>query len=108
VPTGASSCPAGAPHVGYPSGGAYAGVWFDNSAAEPAAASNAQLGAEAVKAAAHFANTTAASNRYAQYVILSAPGLNPDNYRTSHDFCAWHSYTGSSYGDIAITNMPRP
>ncbi len=31
----------------------------------------AQLGQEAVKAAAHFGNTTAASNRYAYYVILS-------------------------------------
>ena len=35
VAAGATSCPSGAPHVGYPSGGAFAGVWYDNSAAEP-------------------------------------------------------------------------
>jgi len=47
-------------------GGALKGVWYDNSAAEPTAASAAQIGAEAVKAAGHFGNTTAASNRHAQ------------------------------------------
>jgi serine protease len=110
VASGATSCPANAPRVGYPTGGALSGVWYDNAAAEPTAASGLQLGNEAVKAAGHFGNTTAASNRYAQYVILSAKGLNPDNYKTG-GFCAWHDYNGdvgaaSSYGDIAFTNMP--
>jgi serine protease len=115
VATGATSCPSGAPHIGYPTGGALAGVWYDNSAAEPSAASGHQLGQEAVNAAAHFGNTTAATNRYAQYVILSPTGLNPDNYKTQ-GFCAWHDYNGDStlsggavsspYGDIAFTNMP--
>jgi Putative Ig domain len=115
VATGATSCPAGAPHIGYPTGGPYAGVWYDNSAAEPTAASGHQIGQEAVNAAAHFGNTTAASNRYAQYDILSAPGLDPDNYETQ-GFCAWHDYNGdttlsggavsSPYGDLAFTNMP--
>ncbi|MGZ4601371.1 hypothetical protein [Oryzihumus sp.] len=110
VTTGSTTCPSGAPHVGYPTGGALAGVWYDNSAAEPSAATGAQLGTEAVKAAGHFGNTSAASNRYAQYVILSAKGLNPDNYKTG-GFCAWHDWNGdvgvsSSYGDIAFTNMP--
>jgi serine protease len=110
VSSGATSCPSGASHVGYPTGGNLAGVWYDNSAAEPAAATGAQLGTEAVKAAGHFGNTTAASNRYAQYVVLSAKGLNPDNYKTG-GFCAWHDWNGdvgvgSSYGDIAFTNMP--
>ncbi len=67
--------------VPYQSGGVLAGVWYDNSAASPATASGHQLGAEAVKAAAHFGNTTAASNRYAYYVILSPHGTNPDNYQ---------------------------
>jgi hypothetical protein len=110
VSSGATSCPSGAAHVGYPTGGALAGVWYDNSAAEPSAASALQLGNEAVKAAGHFGNTTSASNRYSQYVILSAKGLNPDNYKTG-GFCAWHDWNGdvgaaSSYGDIAFTNMP--
>jgi len=110
VATGATSCPGGAPHVGYPTGGNLAGVWYDSSAAEPSAATGAQLGTEAVRAAGHFGNTTAASNRYVQYVVLSAKGLNPDNYKTG-GFCAWHDWNGdvgvsSSYGDIAFTNMP--
>ncbi len=110
VSSGATTCPSSAPHVGYPTGGALAGVWYDNSATEPTAATGAQLGTEAVKAASHFGNTTAASNRYAQYVILSAKGLNPDNYKTG-GFCAWHDWNGdvsvsSTVGDVAFTNMP--
>lgn len=112
VATGATSCPAGAPHVGYPTGGAFAGIWFDNSAASPSSATGAQLANEAIKAAAHFGNTTAASNRYVQYVILSPSGTTPDGFNTaSGNFCAWHDYTAdagvtSPYGDIAFTNMP--
>ena len=115
VAAGATACPSGAPLIGYPSGGAFAGAWYDNSAAEPSAASGHQIGVEAVNAANHFGNTTAASNRDAQYVILSATGLNPDNYQTQ-GFCAWHDYNGDStlsggavnspYGDVAFTNMP--
>ncbi|MDQ2906889.1 MAG: hypothetical protein M3Y81_25550, partial [Chloroflexota bacterium] len=115
VSTGATSCPAGAPHVGYPAGGPLAGVWYDNSASEPDPASGNQLATEAITAAGHFGNTTTASNRYSQYVILSATGTNPDNYQ-SGGFCAWHDYNGDSflsggaasspYGDIAFTNLP--
>lgn len=105
VSSGVTSCSAGAAHVGYPTGGALAGVWYDNSAAAPAAASGSQLAAEAVNGAAHFGDTTQAANRYVQYVVLSPPGTNPDSYRTG-GFCGWHSYTGSSYGYLAYTNMP--
>ena len=115
VASGATTCPSGAPHVGYPTGGDLAGVWYDNSVASPTAASGNQLAREAIKAATHFGNTTAASNRFAQYVILSAPGLNPDHYKTG-GFCAWHDYNGdtslsggaaaSNVGDIAFTNLP--
>jgi len=107
VSKGATSCPSAAPHVGYPSNGVLAGVWYDNSAPSPASATQAQLAQEAVNAAAHFGNTTAASNRYVQYVILSPTGTTPDGFNTSQgNFCAWHYYTSSSYGDVAYTNMP--
>jgi serine protease len=116
VATGATSCPASnASHVAYPTGGALAGVWVDESTASPSAASGHQLGVEAVNAAGHFGNTTAASNRDAQYVIISPHGANPDNYQTQ-GFCAWHDYNGdttlsggavsSPDGDIAFTNLP--
>ncbi|MGH8122850.1 MAG: PKD domain-containing protein [Rudaea sp.] len=112
VATNATTCPSsGVTHVGYPTGGAFAGIWYDNSAASPTQATALQLGQEAVKAAAHFGNTTAASNRYAQYVILSPSGTHPDGFGPTGQFCAWHDYNKdvgatSSYGDIAFTNMP--
>ncbi len=114
VSAGATSCPSGAPHVGYPTGGPFAGVWYDNSGAEPDPASGNQLANEAIKAAGHFGNTTASSNRYSQYVIMSGQGTNPDSYQGN--YCAWHDYNGDStltggaasspYGDIAFTNLP--
>jgi Putative Ig domain len=116
VAVGAQTCPASnTEHVAYPTGGAYAGVWVDESTASPSAATGHQLGVEAVNAAAHFGNTTAAANRDAQYVIISPHGTNPDNWLTN-GFCAWHDYNGDStlsggpvsspYGDIAFTNLP--
>ena len=116
VATGAQTCPASnTKHVAYPTGGALAGVWVDESAASPRTASGHQLGVEAVNAAAHFGNTTAAANRDAQYVVISPTGTNPDNWLTQ-GFCAWHDYNGDStlsggavsspYGDIAFTNLP--
>jgi len=116
VAAGSQSCPASnAEHVAYPTGGALAGVWVDESTASPGTASGNQLGVEAVNAAAHFGNTTQASNRDAQYVIASPTGTNPDNWLIN-GFCAWHDYNGdatlsggpvtSPYGDIAFTNLP--
>jgi hypothetical protein len=116
VAVGAQSCPASSTeHVAYPSGGALAGVWADESAPSPQQATGNQLGVEAVNAAAHFGNTTVASNRDAQYVILSPTGTDPDMWLES-GFCAWHDYNGdntlsggpvtSPYGDIAFTNLP--
>jgi hypothetical protein len=118
VAVGAQTCPStNTEHVAYPTGGALAGVWVDESAASPSQATGHQLGVEAVNAAAHFGNTTAASNRDAQYVVISPTGTHPDGFNTpSGQFCAWHDYNGdttlsggavsSPYGDIAFTNLP--
>jgi hypothetical protein len=117
VASGATSCPSNANFTPYQSGGVLSGVWYDNSAASPSAATGHQLGQEAVNAAAHFGNTTAASNRNTYYVILSPHGTNPDNYKSpTTGYCAWHDYNGdttltggavaSNYGDIAFSNQP--
>jgi hypothetical protein len=117
VATGATSCPANSAHVAYPTGGALAGIWDDSATAVPANATGHQIGVEAVNAAAHFGNTTAASNRNAQYVIVSPKGTHPDGFNTATgNFCAWHDFNGDStlpggpvsspYGDIAFTNLP--
>jgi Putative Ig domain len=118
VAVGAQTCPASnTQHVAYPSGGVLAGVWVDESTASPNQATGHQLGVEAVNAAAHFGNTTAAANRDAQYIIVSPHNTHPDGYNTpSGQFCAWHDWNGdttlsggavnSPYGDIAFTNSP--
>jgi hypothetical protein len=116
VATGTETCPTGnTQHVGYPTGGALAGVWVDESTASPSNATGHQLGVEAVAAASHFGNTTAALNRNAQYDIISPHGTDPDNYE-QNGFCAWHDYNGdstltggavtSTVGDVSFTNMP--
>ena len=118
VAVNAQSCPASnTQHVAYPTGGVLAGVWVDESTASPSQATGHQLGVEAVNAASHFGNTTAASNRTAQYVIVSPHGTHPDGFNTAGgNFCAWHDWNGdttlsggavsSSFGDIAFTNSP--
>jgi serine protease len=117
VATGSQTCPTTAAHVGYPTGGAFAGVWVDESAAAPSNATGHQIGQEAVNAATHFGNTTQTSNRNTQYVIVSPTGTHPDGFNTSTgQFCAWHDYTGDSTltggavsspdGLLAFTNMP--
>jgi Putative Ig domain len=117
VATGTQACPSNSAHVGYPTGGAFAGVWVDESSAAPSQASGNQIGAEAVNAATHFGNTTAASNRNTQYVIISPTGTHPDGFNTpGGQFCAWHDYTGDSTlsggavnspdGLLAFTNLP--
>ncbi|MFJ8442643.1 putative Ig domain-containing protein [Kitasatospora griseola] len=117
VASGAVSCPANAAFVPYQTGGVLSGVWYDNTGASPASSTGHQLGVEAVNAASHFGNTTAAANRDAYYVVLSPKGTNPDNYQSpTQGYCAWHDWNGdttltggavnSSYGDIAFSNQP--
>ncbi len=72
----------------------------------------------AVAAASHFGNTTPASNRNAQYVVVSPHGTKPDGFNTpTGGFCAWHDWNGdptdlsggpvtSTVGDMAFTNLP--
>jgi PKD repeat protein len=107
--SGATSCAAGLTRIPRQSN-ILAGVWYDNAAASPTAATGTQLAQEAIRAAAHFGNTAAGSNRSTYYVILSPKGTNPDNYQGQ--YCAWHDYTGDGYGvtapggDLAFSNQP--
>src|SRR4051794_28417902 len=97
VATGSQTCPASAPHVGYPTGGALAGVWANTGSAAPGQANGHQIGVVAVAAASHFGNTTAAANRSAQYVIVSPTGTKPDGFNTPNGgFCAWHDWNGDT------------
>src|SRR5262249_27073722 len=89
VATGTQICGNSGPPAAYPPGGEpRAGGWYATSGAEPSTATQLQLGQEAVTAASHFGNTTAASNRNAQYDILSATGTHPDGFPNG-GWCAW-------------------
>ena len=104
VPVGTVTCGSLGQHAGNPSSGLYAGTWFDSASAAPSSPSQANLAAEAVKAAEHFGNTTSSSNASVQYVIATASGNNASGFGTS--YCAWHSSTSSQYGNVAYTNLP--
>ncbi len=82
----------------------YAGTWYDNASAAPSSPTQSQIAAEASAAAAHFGNTTSGSNTTVQYVVNTATGNSMSGFGTQ--WCAWHSSTNSSYGNIAYTYMP--
>ncbi len=84
--------------------GVLAEVWYDNASAAPSRPRQSDLASEAIRAAAHFSNTSASANTTAQYVINTAIGNNASGFGTQ--YCAWHSSTSSSSGNIAYTNMP--
>ena len=105
LPAGTVTCGASGTHIQEPVSPVLADVWFDNGGPAPTKASNSQIAAEAVAAAAHFGNTTQDPNLDAQYVIASASGTHPGGFPNG-GFCAWHSSTSSTYGNIAYTNLP--
>jgi hypothetical protein len=104
VSVGATTCTATRAQKATNPTGALAGSWNDTSSAAPSNASQSQLAAEAIRAAATFNNTAAGSNSAVQYVILTPTGFGASGAGSS--YCAWHSSTSSSYGTIAYTNMP--
>src|SRR5207237_10586866 len=63
-----------------------------------------QIASEAVRAAQQCDNTTSASNQSVQYVIATATGNNSRGFGTQ--YCAYHSATSSTVGNVAYTNLP--
>ena len=103
VPSGTVFCNgAGTAAGNHP--GMLAGVWADNASAAPGHPKQSQLAAEAVRAAHHFGNTTAASNASVQYVIATATRNSSSGFGTR--YCAYHSATSSTVGNVAYTNLP--
>jgi len=84
--------------------GILAAVWMDNASPAPSRPRQSQIAAEAVRAAQHFGNSTASSNASVQYVIATASGNNSRGFGTQ--YCAYHSATSSSVGNVAYTNLP--
>jgi len=104
VAVGTVTCGSSGIHAVNPAGSLWGGTWFDTGNVAPAHPSQSDLAAEAARAAAHFGNTTAATNKTVQYAILTATGNNASGAGSS--YCAWHSWTSSNYGTLAYTNMP--
>ena len=84
--------------------GMLAGVWYDNASAAPAKPSQSNIASEAVRAAQHFGNTSPASNSSVHYVIATATRNNSSGFGSQ--YCAYHSSTSSSLGNVAYTNLP--
>jgi len=103
VPTGTVFCNGAGTAAGNPNH-ILAGVWADNASAAPSKPRQSQFAAEAVRAAQHFGNTTASSNASVQYVIATATRNNSRGFGTQ--FCAYHSATSSTVGNVAYTNLP--
>jgi hypothetical protein len=103
VASGTYSCGSAGQHAGNQTG-IFAGIWADNIGTAPKRPSQSQLAAEAVKAAAHFGNTSSASNASVQYVIATSHGNSASGFGSQ--YCAYHSSTSSSYGNVAYTNLP--
>ena len=104
LPSGTTTCGFNGTHVVHPTSPVLAGTWPDTSAPAPLRATASQIAAEAVRAAAHFGNSSQV-NLNAQYVIASPSGTHPDGFPKG--FCGWHSSTTSAtYGNIAYTNLP--
>jgi len=78
--------------------------WYDNASSAPHRPSQSALGAEAVRAAAYFGQTSATANTNNQYFIATSHGNNASGFGTR--YCAWHSTVSSSYGTISYTNFP--
>ena len=103
VASGTITCGTSGQHAGNPNP-IYGGLYSDNGSAAPAHPTQSQLAAEAVRAAGHFGNTSSTTNKTVQYVIATAHNNNASGFGTQ--YCAWHSSTSSSYGNIAYTNLP--
>jgi serine protease len=103
VASGTVSCSGAGTAAGNPTG-IFAGVWADNASTAPSKPRQSQIAAEAVRAAQHFGNTTGSSNASVQYVIATSHGHNSSGFGTQ--YCAYHSATSSTVGNVAYTNLP--
>jgi len=101
VPVGTTNCGSSGQHATNPSG-ILGGTWSDNGSAAPQHPTQSQLAGEAINAMAHFSPTP--NHNTAQIVVATSHNNNMSGFGTQ--WCAWHSSTSSSYGNVAYTNLP--
>lgn len=103
VSSGTVFCNGAGQAAGNPSG-IYVETVSDEGSAAPSSPTQSQLAAEAVKVAGQVGNTTAGSNASTQYVIATSHLHSSSGFGTQ--YCAYHSSTSSSFGNVAYTNLP--
>jgi len=105
--TGFTCNPGDGTFVGNPAG-LLKGTWTDNSNPVPTSPADSDVQAEAVRAAAFFGNTSAASNASTQYVIDTPSGNSTAGFAGSAGgvWCAYHGMASSSYGGLSYTDFP--
>jgi hypothetical protein len=86
-------------HVGNQPG-SFVGSYVDTTSAPPPKPTQAQLAAEAVKAAAHYGDYTV----NASYVVALPHGIVPSGFGTQ--YCEYHTTTTATGHTIAWTNDP--
>ncbi len=100
VAVGSTICGTAGTHAGHPASSPLAGTWVDNGVKSPTRASQAQLTAEAQRAATHFG----VSGTNVQIVVASPHGVTPSGFGTQ--YCAWHTDTTVNGQPITLTNLP--
>lgn len=101
---GDTFCSPSSAHPQHPTSDPVLGVWYDNAQVVPKKVSDSQIRSEALKAVSHFGVFSASANRNAQYIIVLPHNVVPKGFKKV--YCAWHSWTSSSSGNIAYTNLP--
>ena len=105
APAGAHSCGPRTTKIVHPTvSPLFPNVFFDDATPAPAVPSDSDFEAETRRAAEHFGNKTSTLNLNKIYIIATAKGYNADGLGS--DFCAWHSYAPSRFGNLAFVNLP--
>jgi hypothetical protein len=98
-----TACSAGSTPVGNPAG-VLKGTWHDDTNAVPSSPGDADIRAEAKRAADFFGNTTPASNASVEYVIDTPHGNSTSGFNTQ--WCAYHGWAPTADGNLSYTDFP--
>ena len=102
----ATSCGPRTTGIVHPSVSPLTQRWADTTAPAPLHPSQQDFVKEATRAAGHVGNTTQASNKNVQYLVMTSSGNNAAGFTGPDGYCAYHATDQTKYGDIAFINFP--
>lgn len=97
VASGTVNCGSSGTHIANPTG-QLKGAWNDTTAV-PSSPTQSQIASAAVRLMQHFGY-----NANATYVVFTPSGKSMSGFATQ--WCAWHSVTSSSSGEVAYAYLP--